>query len=58
MKDLETLAAEARSGNRQSLERLVVQIQRPVYNLALRMLWHPEDGETPRRRSSCASSLI
>jgi Sigma-70 region 2 len=43
MKDLETLAAEARSGNRQSLERLVVQIQRPVYNLALRMLWHPED---------------
>jgi RNA polymerase sigma factor (sigma-70 family) len=44
MKDLETLAAEARSGNRQSLERLVVQIQRPVYNLALRMLWHPEDA--------------
>jgi RNA polymerase sigma factor (sigma-70 family) len=42
--DLETLAAEARGGNHQSLERLVVQIQRPVYNLALRMLWHPEDA--------------
>src|ERR1700719_515761 len=44
MKDLETLAAEARSGNRQSLERLVVQIQRTVYNLAPQMLWHPEDA--------------
>jgi RNA polymerase sigma factor (sigma-70 family) len=43
--DLETLAAEARGGNRHSLERLVVQIQRSVYNLALRMLWHPEDAQ-------------
>lgn len=42
--DLETLVAEARAGNRDSLESLVVQIQRPVYNLALRMLWHPEDA--------------
>lgn len=42
--DLERLVAEARGGNRDSLERLVVQIQRPVYNLALRMLWHPEDA--------------
>ena len=41
---LETLVAEARSGSRDSLERLVFQIQRPVYNLALRMLWHPEDA--------------
>ena len=42
--DLETLVASAREGNRDSLERLVVQIQRPVNNLALRMLWHPEDA--------------
>jgi RNA polymerase sigma factor (sigma-70 family) len=42
--DLETLVAEARAGSRDSLERLVAEIQRPVYNLALRMLWHPEDA--------------
>lgn len=42
--DLEALVARAREGDRDSLERLVVQIQRPVYNLALRMLWHPEDA--------------
>ncbi len=42
--DLDTLVSEARAGNRDSLERVIVQIQRPVYNLALRMLWHPEDA--------------
>jgi len=42
--DLEALVAEARGGSRDSLERLVVEIQRPVYNLARRMLWHPEDA--------------
>ena len=42
--DLEALVARAREGDRDGLERLVVQIQRPVYNLALRMLWHPEDA--------------
>jgi RNA polymerase sigma factor (sigma-70 family) len=42
--DLEALVAQARDGRRDSLERLVVRIQRPVYNLALRMLWHPEDA--------------
>ena len=42
--NLEALADRARSGDRESLERLVDQIQRPVYNLALRMLWHPEDA--------------
>jgi RNA polymerase sigma factor (sigma-70 family) len=44
MDDLEGLVAKARGGDRDSLEHLVVQIQRPVYNLALRMLWHPEDA--------------
>src|SRR5262245_30379093 len=42
--DLETLLEQARSGDRASLERLVEQLQQPVYNLALRMLWHPEDA--------------
>ncbi len=42
--DLATLVAEARCGSRDSLERLVIRIQRPVYNLALSMLWHPEDA--------------
>ena len=42
--DLEPLLERARSGDRDSLERLVEQIQGPVYNLALRMLWHPEDA--------------
>ena len=42
--DLEALLERARSGDRDSLERLVGQIQGPVYNLALRMLWHPEDA--------------
>jgi RNA polymerase sigma factor (sigma-70 family) len=41
---LEALVARARDGNRESLERLVEGIQRPVYNLAVRMLWHPEDA--------------
>ena len=42
--DLEPLLERARSGDRDSLERLVEQIQGPVHNLALRMLWHPEDA--------------
>jgi RNA polymerase sigma factor (sigma-70 family) len=42
--DLEALVADARGGSRDSLERLVVEIQRPIYNLARRMLWHPEDA--------------
>ena len=42
--NLEPLLERARSGDRDSLERLVEQIEAPVYNLALRMLWHPEDA--------------
>ena len=41
---IEALVAQARDGSRESLEHLVAQIQRPVYNLALRMLWHPEEA--------------
>jgi RNA polymerase sigma factor (sigma-70 family) len=45
MSGLEQLAAKARTGDAASLESLVAAIQGRVYNLALRMLWHPEDAE-------------
>ena len=41
---LEDLAVRARDGERSALEDLVSRIQDRVYNLALRMLWHPEDA--------------
>lgn len=42
--ELEMLVERARAGDRESLERVVAHMQRPIYNLALRMLWHPEDA--------------
>ena len=42
---LETLAARAKTGDRDALEALVAAIRHDVYNLALRMLWHPDDAE-------------
>lgn len=42
--ELETLVERARAGDRESLEQVVLRVQRPIYNLALRMLWHPEDA--------------
>ena len=42
--DLEALVDRARHGDRDSLEGVVERIQGPIYNLALRMLWHPEDA--------------
>jgi RNA polymerase sigma factor (sigma-70 family) len=41
---LETLVDEARAGNRHALNDLVERIQQPIYGLAVRMLWHPEDA--------------
>src|SRR2546422_170004 len=41
---LEELAARSRDGDRSALEDLVARIQDRVYNLAIRMLWHPEDA--------------
>lgn len=43
--DLEELVARASAGDRAALEAIVKQIQKPVYNLALRMLWRPADAE-------------
>ena len=41
---LEALAARGRDGDREALEQLVGAIQRRIYGLSLRMLWHPEDA--------------
>jgi RNA polymerase sigma factor (sigma-70 family) len=42
--DLEASVERAKGGDRDSLELLIALLQRPIYNLALRMLWHPEDA--------------
>jgi RNA polymerase sigma factor (sigma-70 family) len=42
---LEENVAKAQRGDKAALEELIVQIQRKVYGLALRMLWHPEDAQ-------------
>ncbi|MBI4491716.1 MAG: RNA polymerase sigma factor [Chloroflexi bacterium] len=39
------LVEAARRGDRAALEALVAQIQGRIYNLAVRMLWHPADAE-------------
>ena len=43
--DLEALVARARDGDREALEAVVERIRHRIYNLALRMLWHPADAE-------------
>ena len=42
--NLEPLVRRAVEGDRASLEQLVLALQDRVYNLALRMLWHPDDA--------------
>lgn len=42
---LEELVEEAKSGNREALQEVILGIQDQIYNLAIRMLWHPEDAE-------------
>lgn len=39
------LVALARDGDSAALNELVARIQKPIYRLALRMLWHPEDAK-------------
>jgi RNA polymerase sigma factor (sigma-70 family) len=41
----ETLVKEALKGNKKSLEDLIRRHQAWIYNIALRMVWHPEDAE-------------
>jgi len=42
---LELEVARARAGDRTALELVVRAVQKDVYNLALRFLWHPQDAE-------------
>jgi len=42
---LEELVPAARSGRRPALEEPVRRVQDDVYDLAVKMLWHPEDAE-------------
>ncbi|OQX12369.1 MAG: hypothetical protein BWK73_15020 [Thiothrix lacustris] len=43
--ELDNLVVCAKEGNREALESLVRAIQRDVYSLAMRFLWHPQDAE-------------
>ncbi len=45
VRDLEALVTRAREGEAPALEELVTAVRDEVYNLAVRMLWHPEDAE-------------
>jgi len=42
---LETKVTLARAGNQQALEVVVRAVQKDVYGIALRFLWHPQDAE-------------
>jgi RNA polymerase sigma factor (sigma-70 family) len=42
---LETEVARARTGDRGALESVLRAVQKDVYDLALRFLWHPQDAE-------------
>jgi RNA polymerase sigma factor (sigma-70 family) len=42
---LEDNVTKAQRGDQAALEEVIVRIQRKVYGLALRMLWHPEDAQ-------------
>ena len=42
---LDQLVEQAREGNEEALEAVVRALQDRIYNLALRMLWHPSDAE-------------
>jgi RNA polymerase sigma factor (sigma-70 family) len=43
--NLEILASRAVEGDRAALEQVVIALQGRIYNLAMRMLWHPEDAQ-------------
>ena len=42
---LDQLVEQAREGDEVALEAVVRALQDRIYNLALRMLWHPSDAE-------------
>lgn len=45
MHELEALVARAKEGNREALESLMRGVQKNIYGLAMRFLWHPQDAE-------------
>jgi RNA polymerase sigma factor (sigma-70 family) len=45
MNKLERLVKQAVEGDKMALEKIVIQIQDLIYNLAIRMLWHPDDAK-------------
>ncbi|PCJ64919.1 MAG: RNA polymerase subunit sigma-70 [Bacteroidetes bacterium] len=45
MNDLEIVVKKAVEGDKKALEEVVLQIQDFIYNLAIRMLWHPDDAK-------------
>ena len=45
MKSTNELVKLAVKGDKNALEELILSVQDMVYNLALRMLWHPEDAK-------------
>jgi RNA polymerase sigma factor (sigma-70 family) len=42
---IETVVARAQEGDRAALEAVVDGVRNQIYQLALRMLWHPADTE-------------
>ena len=47
---LDHLVERACEGDEEALEAVVIGIQDRIYNLALRMLWHPSDAEDREHR--------
>jgi RNA polymerase sigma factor (sigma-70 family) len=45
MNSLEILVKKSVAGDKKALEEVVIQIQDLIYNLAIRMLWHPDDAK-------------
>lgn len=45
MKELNHIANKATQGDSEALEQLVNEIKDDIFNLSLRMLWHPQDAE-------------
>ena len=45
MSNLETLVKKSVAGDKKALEKVIIQIQDLIYNLAIRMLWHPDDAK-------------
>ena len=42
---LEALVERAKEGDARALEEVVLRIKNDIFNLAVRMLWHPDDAE-------------